>query len=47
MKDISSPHKRRESRQKRVAWIRPATIRAAFQLLRLVDLAIRIFAKLF
>lgn len=47
MKDVSNPHKRRVSGQKKSVWVRPATIKTAFQLLRLIDLAIRIFTKLF
>ena len=47
MKDILEPHKRRESRKQDTGWIRPATIRTAFQMLRLIDLAIRIINQLF
>ena len=47
MKDVSSSHKRRESEKKNEGWVRPTTIRTAFQVLRLIDLAIRIFSRLF
>ena len=47
MKDILEPHKRRESRKQDTGWFRPATIRTAFQVLRLIDLVARIINRLF
>lgn len=47
MKDVLDTHKRRESRKHGNGWVRPATIRSAFIALRLIDLAIRIFNRLF
>lgn len=38
-------HKRRESTKRKNLWVQPGTIKVAFQLLSLVDLIIRIVAK--
>lgn len=45
MKGIDEPHKLRELSKQVTGWIRPATIKTAFVVLRLVDLAIRIIAR--
>lgn len=47
MKGLASSHKRRELKKKNAGWIRPATMRTALLLLRLVDVAVRIIDKLF
>jgi len=46
MKGILKSHKRRESKKRNAGWIRPATIKTAFLVLRLIDLVIRIVSKL-
>jgi hypothetical protein len=46
MKDILKSHKWRESKKQGAGWVRPSTIKAAFTVLRLIDMTIRIVSKL-
>lgn len=46
-KDIQKTHKRRELKKRFSLLIRPATIKTAFSVLRLIDFAIRVFSKFF
>jgi len=45
MKDFLNSHKRRESKKQGAGWVRPATIKTAFLMLRLIDLAIRVVCR--
>lgn len=44
-KDIQNSHKRRGLEKQRSRLIRPETIKAAFLLLRLIEICIRIISK--
>lgn len=46
MKDFLNAHKRRESKKQGAGGVRPATIKTAFLVLRLIDMAIRIVSRL-
>lgn len=45
MMDFLNAHKRRESKKQGTGWVRPATIKKAFLVLRLIDMAIRIVSR--
>lgn len=45
MKDFLNTHKRRESKKQGVSWVRPATIKTAFLMLRLIDVVIRVVSR--
>lgn len=47
MKDVLKSPERRESRRQDAGWLRPTTIKTAFMMLRLIEVAIRVFSRLF